>query len=208
MLYLRASSTVQDVENQRPALLELAMQRELQIVFRYEEYRSAAKQRPAFDAMLLDARAGRFDCLLIWAIDRLGRSMSGNLNTLLELDRLGVTVISMQEPWLDTASHVRPLLISIFGWVAEQERLRIAERTRAGLMRARAKGVRVGRPPKELDAGKLRALRESGHSFREIGRLVGAGASTVHRILAADEVLRRAVPKRGRPVSLPEPRNR
>jgi putative DNA-invertase from lambdoid prophage Rac len=196
-LYLRTSTADQHLENQRPELLRIAEQRDLEVVCLYEEQRGAAKQRPAFDALLLDANAGRFDYLVIWAIDRIGRSMAGNLNTILELDRIGVRVVSSREPWLDNASAIRPLLIGIFGWIAEQEQMRISERTRAGLARARAKGVRVGRPPKELDVAKLRALREAGHSFRGIARLVGAGASTIHRLLAADEVLQRAVPKSG-----------
>ena len=197
VLYLRTSTADQHLENQRPELLRIAKQRDLEVVCLYQEQRGAAKQRPAFESMLLDANAGRFDYLLIWAIDRIGRSMSGNLNVLLELDRLGVRVLSAREPWIETASAIRPLLIGIFGWIAEQEQMRISERTRAGLARARAKGVRVGRPPKELDVPKLRTLREAGHSFREIARMVGAGASTIHRLLAADEVLQRAVPKPG-----------
>jgi DNA invertase Pin-like site-specific DNA recombinase len=196
-LYLRTSTADQHLENQRPELLRIAEQRDLEVVCVYQEQRGAAKQRPALDSMLVDANSGRFDCLIIWAIDRIGRSMTGNLNLLLELDRVGVRVISAREPWLNVASTVRPLLIGIFGWVAEQEQMRISERTRAGLARARAKGVRVGRPPKELDVAKLRALREAGRSYREIARLVGAGASTIHRLLAADEVLQRAVLKPG-----------
>jgi putative DNA-invertase from lambdoid prophage Rac len=196
-LYLRTSTADQHLENQRPELLRIAKQRDLEVVCVYQEQRGAAKQRPAFESLRLDANAGRFDYLVIWAIDRIGRSMAGNLNTILELDRIGVRVVSSREPWLETASAIRPLLIGIFSWIAEQERMRIAERTRAGLARARAKGVRVGRPPKQLDVEKLRSLRESGRSYREIARMVGAGASTIHRLLAADEVLRRAVPKSG-----------
>jgi putative DNA-invertase from lambdoid prophage Rac len=196
-LYLRSSTTQQDLGNQRPDLLRIVAQRGLAVVRVYEEQISAAKRRPAFDALLVDAHAGRFDYVLVWSIDRLGRTMAGNLTTILALDRVGVTVISARESWLDAASPVRPLLIGIFSWVAEQERARIGERTRAGLARAKAKGIRIGRPPKRLDVERLRSLRESGHSFREIARLVGAGASTIHRLLAADEVLRRAVPKSG-----------
>lgn len=196
-LYLRCSTRDQHLSNQRPDLVRIAKQRGLRIIRVYDEHVSAAKCRPAFAKMLADAHAGRFDCLLIWAIDRLGRSMAGNLNVILELDRLGVTVLSVREPWLDTASPVRPLLVAIFGWIAQQEQRRISARTRAGLARARAKGVRVGRPPKQLPIDEVRDLRAAGKSFREIGRLVGAGASTVHRLLAADEVLRRAVPKPG-----------
>ena len=71
----------------------------------------------------------------MWSLDRLHRSMLGALQTVLDLDRIGVQVVSLREPWLDTGSPVRPLLIVIFGWVAEQERIRIGERTRAELGR-------------------------------------------------------------------------
>jgi putative DNA-invertase from lambdoid prophage Rac len=195
--YVRVSTSDQNPSNQKPDLLRIARARGLEIITVYEEKASTAKRRPALEAMLLAAHRGRFDVLLLWALDRLGRSMVENLSTILTLDQLGVTVVSARENWLDTASPVRPLLIGIFSWVAEQERSRISERTRAGLARARSKGIRIGRPPKELDVQKLRSLRESGRSYREIARMVGAGASTVHRVLAADDVLQRAVRKPG-----------
>jgi DNA invertase Pin-like site-specific DNA recombinase len=72
--------------------------------------------------------------------------MTGAINTVLELDRLGVRVLSAREPWLDTDSPVRPLLVAIFGWVAEQERTRLIERTRADMARARREGKKIGRP--------------------------------------------------------------
>ena len=196
-LYMRTSTREQHPENQALDLRRIAEQRGLQVVRVYEEQISAAKRRPAFDAMLIDAHAGRFDCLVIWAIDRIGRSMAGNLTAILELDRIGVSVVSAREPFLDTASAVRPLLIGIFSWVAEQERTRISQRTRAGLARAKSRGIRVGRPPARVEVEKLRALRAAGRSYREIGRTLGIGASTAHRLLAADEVLRRAVSEPG-----------
>ena len=91
----------------------------------YEEVESAAKARPVLDRMLADVRAGRVQGVAVWAIDRLHRSMVGAINTILELDRLGVPVMSVREGWLDTSGPVRPLLVAIFGWVAEQERARL-----------------------------------------------------------------------------------
>ena len=96
--------------------------------------------------MLADVRAGRVHAVAVWALDRLHRSMTGAINTVLELDRLGVPVLSVREGWLDTSGPVRPLLVAIFGWVAEQERTRLIERTRAGLDRARRQGKTLGRP--------------------------------------------------------------
>jgi len=71
------------------------------------------------------AYRGDFEVVLVWSLDRLGRSMTGNLEAVLELDRCGVEVVSVREPWLDTGGPVRALLIAIFGWVAEQERAQI-----------------------------------------------------------------------------------
>jgi putative DNA-invertase from lambdoid prophage Rac len=112
----------------------------------YEEVESAAKARPVFDRMLADARAGRVRAIIVWPLDRHHRSMVGSIQAVLECDRIGVPVISVREPWLDTSGPVRPLLVAIFGWVAEQERARLIERTKAGLERARRQGKRIGRP--------------------------------------------------------------
>jgi len=137
-LYLRVSSDRQTVENQRAEVEQLARARGYEIAL-YEETESAAKRRPVFERMLTDVRAGRIDAVVVWAIDRLHRSMQGAINDVLELDRLGVRVLSVREPWLDTSGPVRSLLVAIFGWVAEQERSRLIERTKAGLERAKTR---------------------------------------------------------------------
>lgn len=80
----------------------------------------------------------RVHAVAVWALDRLHRSMTGAITSVLELDRLGVPVHWVREGWLDLSGPVRPLLVAIFGWVAEQERTRLIERTKAGLARARA----------------------------------------------------------------------
>src|SRR4051812_43735561 len=92
-LYLRVSTDQQHTSNQRPDLAQLARTRGWDIVKIYEETGSAAKQRPAFDSMMLDGTKGHFDILAVWSLDRLGRWMQGNLATVLELDRLGVQVV-------------------------------------------------------------------------------------------------------------------
>jgi len=107
----------------------------------YEEEASAAKKRPEHERMMKDAKRGAFQVLVIWALDRFGRSMTGNLADVLELDRVGVQVVSVRESWLDTGSPVRTLLLAIFSWLAEQERVRIGERTRARMAAARRREV-------------------------------------------------------------------
>ena len=118
-LYLRVSGGPgQTTDNQRPELLQLARARGLDIVAVYDEVGSAVKQRAAYDKMTLAAHRGEFDVLLVWSLDRFGRSMVGNLQAVLDLDHVGVQVVSVREPWLDTSSPVRSLLVAIFSWVA------------------------------------------------------------------------------------------
>jgi DNA invertase Pin-like site-specific DNA recombinase len=110
--------------------------------------------------------------------------MVGNMAAILQLDRLGVEVVSVQEPWLDMGGPVRQLLIAIFSWVAEQERTRLGERTRAGLERARAEGKRLGRPPAMIDMKKAREMIAGGSSLRGAAKELGVGVATLSRALA------------------------
>jgi putative DNA-invertase from lambdoid prophage Rac len=177
-LYLRVSTDEQSTDNQRPELEQLARVRGLEIVAVYEEQASAAKTRERFDAMRADAHRGAFDVLLVWALDRFGRSMVGNLGAVLELDRRGVQVVSAREAWLDTGGPTRNLLVAIFSWVAEQERAQLIARTNAGLERARRRGVRLGRPRARVDVGLAQRLASEGLSQREIAKRLDVPWST------------------------------
>ncbi len=184
-VYLRVSSDRQTVENQRAEVEQLARARGYDVEL-YEEVESAAKRRPVFDRMLTDARAGRIEAVVVWALDRLHRSMQGAIDDVLELDRLGVRVLSVRESWLDTSGPVRPLLVAIFGWVAEQERARLIERTRAGIERARRAGKRLGRPP--CSPVLLRAAADHvgrGTSIRKAARAMQVPERSLRRFLAA-----------------------
>lgn len=187
-VYLRISTDRQTVANQAADVRQLALARGYEPVL-YEEVESAAKARPVLDGMLADVRAGRVQAVAVWALDRLHRSMTGAINTVLELDRLGVPVLSVREGWLDTTGPVRPLLVAIFGWVAEQERTRLIERTKAGLERARREGKRLGRLP--APAAKVAAALErvrQGTSIREAAKAEGLNRETVRRAVAATRV--------------------
>ncbi len=184
--YRRVSRGGQDPENQRADIERVARARGVAELVEYVDTAGATEKREAFDAMMRDAAAGRVRVLFVWALDRLGRSMLGNVNTVVTLDELGVQVISVREPWLDTRGPVRSLLLAIFSWLAEQERRRIIERTNAGLARARARGARLGRPrrvitPAELErALELRARRVP---IRVIAQRVQVPRATLHRAL-------------------------
>ena len=194
-MYLRVSTDRQTVANQATEVSRLAAARGYEPVV-YDEVESAAKSRPVLDRMLADARAGRIQAVAVWALDRLHRSMVGAIQTVLELDRLGVQVLSVREGWLDTSGPVRPLLVAIFGWVAEQERARLIERTRAGLERARREGKRLGRPcASPLAVASALAQVEKGASIRAAARAAGVSERTVRRSLRRNRPLSSTVPE-------------
>jgi len=183
-LYLRVSTDRQTAENQFAEVRQLAAARGFEPVI-YEEVESAAKARPVLDRMLADVRAGRVHGVAVWALDRLHRSMAGAINTVLELDRLGVPVLSVREGWLDTSGPVRPLLVAIFGWVAEQERTRLIERVHAGLDRARRQGKALGRPRTSIVLLRAAAeLVEGGTSVAAAAKAKGVSRASLYRYLS------------------------
>jgi putative DNA-invertase from lambdoid prophage Rac len=184
-VYYRVSSDSQSIECQRPEVEQLCRARGLHVVASYEEQASAAKRRPEHERMMKDAKKGKFNVLVIWAIDRFGRSMVGNLGDVLELDRIGVEVVSVRESWLDTGGPVRALLIAIFSWVAQEERARLIERTKAGMIAARKRGAKIGRPRVRVDRARLLDLRARGLSVREIAAEMKVAVSTIQRRLRA-----------------------
>jgi DNA invertase Pin-like site-specific DNA recombinase len=138
--YLRVSTSDkgQTVENQRRDLMTLAEQRGWEIVQSYEDYASGAKgrdKRPGFDQMLKDAVKGRFNTLLVWSVDRLGRSLGNLITNLEELHRSGVELVIHKEA-IDTTSPAGKALFGMLGVFAEFERSMIQARVRAGMNRA------------------------------------------------------------------------
>jgi DNA invertase Pin-like site-specific DNA recombinase len=151
-----------------------------------QETATGKKRRPVFEKMVHDAERGHFDLLVIWALDRFSRE--GPLRTMLLLDRLhrsGVKVKSLKEPWLDPESPTYDLLLPIFAWIARQEALRISERVRAGLDRARSSGKRLGRPRVVVDVATIANLRARGYSWADVRTELGISKGTAQRALAA-----------------------
>jgi len=132
---------------------------------------------------LADAKRHRFDVVVVWALDRLGRSMGDVVANVLELERIGVDLLSAREPWLDTTGPVRSLLVSVFAWVAEWERRRLVERTNAGIARARAEGKQLGRPSVSLAPHLLELELSKGGSAADVARRLGVGRTTLFREL-------------------------
>jgi DNA invertase Pin-like site-specific DNA recombinase len=106
----------------------------------------------------------------------------GNLQAVLDLDRRGVQVVSVREPWLDSdIGPARQLLLGVMGWVAEQERVRVWDRVRAGLDRVKRSGVRLGRPRTNVNERLVVTMKNEGKSVREIAKVLGLSPSVVQR---------------------------
>lgn len=186
-LYARVSTngSRQDAENQLSELREWAKRFGGEIVQEYVDEASGSRgDRKELLEMLADAHKRKFDTLAIWSLDRLSREgiakMTGYLD---QLKSYGVRVVSLRESWLDTSGPIADLLVAIFGWVAQQERLRIGERVKAGLQRVKAEGKRLGRPKKQLDLYRACDLRLQGLTFRQIAKNVGLSSATICRHL-------------------------
>lgn len=188
-LYLRVSTDGQTTENQRRALLEVAERRGWSVAQVYEDAGiSGAKgrdKRPGFDAMMKDATRRRFDVLLFWSIDRLGRSTAMVATALAELEAAGVSIYADKEAMDATTPHGRAML-QMAAVFAELERGMIRERVMAGLDRAKAQGVTLGRPkvPPKVEAA-IRAKLAEGVGMVKIARELSVGVSTVQRIRGA-----------------------
>lgn len=179
--YIRVSTKEQDPYNQLPEIKRLAEARGFTIEKVYEDrYSGGAENRPAFQAMMEDVRKGQINLLLFWSMDRFSRrGTSETLADLRQLDMYGCRFLSVQEQYLDTLGPFREAVIGILAAVARMERERHVERVRAGVERARERGVHLGRPRVQLDEGALRRMKQEGWGLREMARALNASPATV-----------------------------
>lgn len=186
-IYARVSTSDQHNEIQIRELTEYCARRGWEIHRAYTDEISGAKaKRPGLDALMHDARLRRFDAVLVWKMDRFGRSLMNCVAGIQELDNLGIRFLAVSQN-IDT-DHSNPtsrLLANILACVAEFERELICERTRAGLQHARKQGKTLGRPTVIFDRFKARELQQSGLSVRQIASELGVKPSTVQRSLKA-----------------------
>lgn len=138
------------------------------------------EKRPELDRLLADAHRRRFDAVVVWRFDRFARSVSHLLRALETFQSLGIEFVSLSEQ-MDTSTPTGKMVFTVLGAVAELERSLIVERVKAGLRNARAKGKRLGRPRKGVDAVTVARLRKQGHSWRAIASQLGVGLATLHR---------------------------
>jgi len=181
---MRVSTLDQHPETQLHDLRQMAAQRSLEIVHEYTDRVSGAKaRRPGLDQMMADARRGRFDVVLVWASDRLARSVKHFLEVLDELSRLNIEYVSFREN-IDTGGPLGRAIIVVVGAVAELERALIVERVRAGMRRAKLEGHHIGRKALELDNTAIQRDRCQGQSLRQIAKAHRVSAATVRRVLS------------------------
>lgn len=182
-LYLRVSTLDQHPETQLHDLRQLASQRGFGIAAQFTDRISGTKaRRPGLDQLMAGVRQGRFDVVLVWASDRIARSVKHFLDVLDELNRLNVEFVSFREQ-IDTGGPLGRAMVVIIGAVAELERNLIIERVRAGMRRARLEGRHIGRNPLELDRAAIRCDRNRGHSLRQIAKAHRISTATVQRVL-------------------------
>ena len=143
----------------------------------------ATDMRPALDELMRDARRGRFDVVAVWRFDRFGRSTAHLLNSLNEFQRLGIDFLSLNEA-MDTSTPIGRMLYSVCAAMGQFEREIIMSRVRAGVARAKANGVKFGRPRKGFNYRKAIELRKAGHSIRDIAKRVGVSRSTIQRLVS------------------------
>jgi DNA invertase Pin-like site-specific DNA recombinase len=188
-LYARVSTKDkgQETENQLVQLREFAAKQGWQITREYVDRETGGtSDRAEFQTMFADASRRKFDLVLFWSLDRLSRE--GVLETLQHLNRLtacGVGYKSFTEQYLDSCGIFKDAVIGILAVIAKQERVRLSERTKAGLAIARSKGRQIGRPRLQVQPSQIARLIAQGLSRRAVGRELGISEGSVRRLAPA-----------------------
>ena len=187
-IYARVSTDKQTTHNQLRELRKVAKRQGWRVVTEYvDNGKSGAlgrDKRPQLDAMLKAAVRKKFDVVMAWSVDRLGRSLQHLVELLSELHAKDVDLYLHQQA-IDTTTPAGRALFQMMGIFAEFERAMMQERIKAGLARAKAQGKTLGRPRvSEAVEARIRAERQTGKGKKKIARELGVGTSTVERVLA------------------------
>ncbi len=186
-LYARVSTSDkgQDPEMQLRELREHCERRGWTIIGEYVDVGVSGSKdsRPELNKLMADAKRRKLDAILVWKLDRFGRSLKHLVNSLGEFESLGIAFISLKES-LDLTTPAGRLMFGIISAMAEFERDLIRERVRSGIANRRAKGFRVGRKPIVLDAGRLATMRLEGLTIREIANQLACSPALVHKTLS------------------------
>ena len=184
VLYARVSTDGQDPEVQLQALRAHTTQRGWTIVEEFVDhgYSGAKEKRPALDRMMKAAWTAKFQAVLVWRFDRFARSVKHLITALEHFRSLNINFISLQEQF-DTSTPIGHAMFTIIGAMAQLERDIIRERVKAGLDRARSRGVRLGRPLAQANPNEVAVLKQQGLSLPEIAKRLRCSRSTVKRRL-------------------------
>jgi DNA invertase Pin-like site-specific DNA recombinase len=184
-LYCRVSTTDQTCENQLRDLRDYCQARGWESPQEYVDHgvSGATDRRPALDALMAAVRGRKLDVVAVAAFDRFARSTRHLVTALDEMQHVGVQFISLREA-IDTGSPLGRAVFVIVGAIAELERSLIVERIHSGLRRARANGVRIGRPAVDVDVAKARRIIERTGSVRAAARALRCAPGTIRRALA------------------------
>jgi DNA invertase Pin-like site-specific DNA recombinase len=182
-VYARVSTVGngQSPEMQLRELREFCSLRGWDIFGEFTDHVSGAKEsRPALNQLIAAASQRKFDVLLCWKLDRVGRSLRHLVNLLAELEALGISFVSLRDN-LDLTTPSGRLMFHVIAAMAQFERSLISERVKAGLRNAAAKGIHIGRPKVTADASRIRALRAAGASWATVCRETGFSKGTAQR---------------------------
>jgi DNA invertase Pin-like site-specific DNA recombinase len=179
--YARVSSTEQNLDLQLTALKEAGCGRIFQ-----EKISGAKKERPELQRLLDHIRSG--DVVIVWKLDRLARSTHHLLELVENIRMADASFCSLSEPWADTTSHAGKMIMTVFAGIAEFERDLIRERTSAGRIAAKKRGIKFGRPKKMNEEQKLLAKRllEENKSVSEIAKTFNVHKATIYRLCVQD----------------------
>lgn len=182
-LYCRVSTSDQTTANQLLELRRYVEARSWQATEYLDEAVSGSKERrPALDRLMTDAKRRRFDVLIVWRLDRLGRNLKHLITTLEEIAAMGIAFASLNEG-IDTGTPAGRLQLHLLGAIAEFERARIIERVHAGIARARAQGKRLGRRPTLIADDQLATVAHL--SSRKASAVLGVPRSVLQRARVA-----------------------
>ena len=185
-LYARVSTlnNGQDVSMQVREFEEFCASRKWTVADRYIDsgISGSKDSRPELNRLMADAKRRKFDAVVVYRFDRFARSTRHLVNALADFNALGIQFISMHEG-IDTSTPNGRLIFGIFASIAEFERDLIRERVRSGSANRKAKGLRTGRRPANIDLDRLRQLRAEGKTVRDIAQVLGHSRSLVHKTL-------------------------
>lgn len=183
-IYARVSTKDQTVEQQLKELEDYCERSNLTLVKKYidEGVSAFRKNRPAFNELLEGVRQKKIDIILVYKLDRFGRSLKELIDTMDFLSRHNVEFISYTQKALDTSNPAGKLMFAIFSAVAEFERDLISERTKLKLAYLKDKGVKLGRPQK-IKPTEVIKLRQQGLSLGQIAKKIDCDRSTVSKLL-------------------------